>query len=253
MKPFLDHLALVTGGGTGIGRAIALALAAGGAKVLLVGRRVQSLDAVAAEIRGLGAEASVHPLDLTDDAAVRDVAVRALAATLDRTAGRLDVLVHSAAVLKVGSTAEASLDDFDLQYRTNVRGPYLLTQALLPALRRARGQIVFVNSSAGLQAGAGVGQYAATKHALRAVADSLREEMNREGVRVLSVYPGRTATPMQEHLHRLEGKPYRPERLLQAEDVAAMVVQALALPRTAEVTEIRIRPMCAPGAPEVST
>jgi NADP-dependent 3-hydroxy acid dehydrogenase YdfG len=88
-----------------------------------------------------------------------------------------------------------------------------------------------------------VSQYAATKHALKAVADSLRAEVNSQGIRVLSVYPGRTATPTQESLHALEGKPYRPTRLLQPEDVAAVVMNALCLPRTAEVTDIHIRPM----------
>lgn len=246
MKPFADRVALVTGAGTGIGRAIALALGKGGATVLLAGRRREVLEIAAAEMQVCGARTRVCPVDLTDDEAVR-----ALAESVERDFGRLDVLVHSAAALKLGTTAEASAADFDLQFRTNVRGPYLLTQAMLPALRRVRGQVVFLNSSAGLAARAGAGQYAATKHALRAVADSLREEVNREGIRVLSVYPGRTATPLQEELHGLEGKPYRPERLLQPEDVAAMVIQALSLPPSAEVTEIRIRPMTAPGAPEV--
>ena len=108
------------------------------------------------------------------------------------------------------------------------------------------GQVVFVNSSAGLTARAGVGQYAATKHALRAVADSFREEVNADGLRVLSVFLGRTATPMQEAVHKMEGKAYYPERLMQAEDVAAVVVNALSLPRTAEVTDIYARPMKKP-------
>ncbi len=110
-------------------------------------------------------------------------------------------------------------------------------------LRARRGQIVFINSWAGFNARAGAGQYAATKHALRAIADSLREEVNSEGLRVLSVFPGRTATPMQETMHAIEGKEYLPERLQQPEDVAAVVVNALLLPRTAEVTEIRMRPL----------
>src|SRR5262249_3946344 len=87
---------------------------------------------------------------------------------------RVDILVHSAGVIRLGSVAEAVAEDFDLQYRTNCLGPYLLTQKLLPALRSQQGQVVFVNSSAGQVARAKVGQYAATKHALRALADSLR-------------------------------------------------------------------------------
>jgi NADP-dependent 3-hydroxy acid dehydrogenase YdfG len=86
-------------------------------------------------------------------------------------------------------------------------------------------------------------QYDSTKHALKALADSLRGEINRHGVRVLSVYLGRTASEMQEGIYRMEGRPYRPEILLQPDDVASVVVNALGLPRTAEVTDISIRPM----------
>jgi NAD(P)-dependent dehydrogenase (short-subunit alcohol dehydrogenase family) len=136
--------------------------------------------------------------------------------------------------------------DFDGQYRTNVRAPYVLTQALLPMLRSRQGQIVFINSSVGLNARAGVGQYAATKHALKALADSLREEVNAASVRVLSVFLGRTASPMQAGIHAAEGKAYHPERLLQPQDVAAVVLNALSLPRTAEVTDISIRPFMKP-------
>jgi NADP-dependent 3-hydroxy acid dehydrogenase YdfG len=82
-----------------------------------------------------------------------------------------------------------------------------------------------------------------TKHALRAIADSLRGEVNPDGVRVLSVYLGRTASEMQERIHQMEGRPYRPELLLQPQDVASVILNALSLPRTAEVTDIHIRPM----------
>jgi NAD(P)-dependent dehydrogenase (short-subunit alcohol dehydrogenase family) len=138
----------------------------------------------------------------------------------------------------------ARVEDLDLQYATNVRAPYLLTQRLLEFLKVSRGQIVFINSSAGLTAKRPeVGQYAATKHALKAVADSLREEVNRKGIRVLTLYLGRTATPMQEALFRQEGREYCPAALLQPEDVASVVVHTLLLPPTAEVTDISIRPM----------
>jgi NADP-dependent 3-hydroxy acid dehydrogenase YdfG len=91
-----------------------------------------------------------------------------------------------------------------------------------------------------------VGPYAATKHALKAFADSFREEVNAEGLRVLSVYLGRTASPMQARIHALEGKAYHPEYLLQPSDVAAVVLNALCLPRTAEVTDISLRPLRKP-------
>jgi NADP-dependent 3-hydroxy acid dehydrogenase YdfG len=100
-----------------------------------------------------------------------------------------------------------------------------------------------MNSSAGLSARAGVAQYAATKHALKAIADSLREEINDDGVRVLSVFLGRTATPMQAAVHEMEGREYYPELLLQPEDVASVIINALSLPRSAEVTDIIVRPL----------
>jgi len=128
-------------------------------------------------------------------------------------------------------------------YRSNLRAHYALTQALLPMLRKRPGQIVFINSSAGLRSPANVGQFSATQHALRAVADSLRDEVNSDGIRVLSVYPGRTATPRMAALFEKEGRPYRGEFLMQPEDIAAMVIHTLCLPRTAEVTDISMRPL----------
>ena len=111
------------------------------------------------------------------------------------------------------------------QYQTNVRAPFVLTQALLPMLKARRGQVVFVNSSSGIVAKPMSSQYDSTKHALKAIADSLRGEVNAHGVRVLSVYLGRTASEMQERIHRIEEKPYRPELLLQPEDVASVITE----------------------------
>jgi NADP-dependent 3-hydroxy acid dehydrogenase YdfG len=153
------------------------------------------------------------------------------------------VLVLCGGAIAHGRLELASLADFDLQYGANLRSHYALTQLMLPLLRKAQGQIVFINSSAGLRTSATAGQYSATQHALRAIADSLRDEVNCDGIRVLSIYPGRTATPRIAALFEKEGRPYRPELLMQPEDVALMVTQALALPRTAEVTDISMRPM----------
>ena len=133
------------------------------------------------------------------------VTVREIAETLAR-------IVNPSIAPIFGAIEDRPLETMrvDQHYQTNLRGPYLLTQALLPLLKLRRGQIVFMNSSAGLDARANVAQYAASKHALKAIADSLREEINRDGIRVLSVFPGRTATPMQQQLHVLEGRPYQP-------------------------------------------
>jgi NADP-dependent 3-hydroxy acid dehydrogenase YdfG len=175
--------------------------------------------------------------------------VRSLAERVQTDFDGLHILVHSAGVFAMSGIATANIGDFDRQYYCNVRAPFALTKLLLPCLVAHQGQVVFINSTAGLQAAAGISQYAATKHALRALADSLREEANTQGVRVLSVFLGRTATPMQAAIHELEGKPYDPAELIQPSQVAAIVAEVLALERDAEVTDIRIRPMRKPTQP----
>ncbi len=236
------RVAVVTGAGSGIGKAVAFALARRCGEVCLVGRDASRLAETASAMPP-SARIARFPLDLTLEADV----LRLRQYLEDRTA-TLDILVHCAAVLRQDLVECAPIEDFDLQYATNVRAPYRLTQLLLPLLRVASGQIVFVNSSVGLTAKRpGIGQYAATKHALKAVADSLREEVNSDGIRVLTVYLGRVATPMQEALHKQEGKPYHPENLLQPADVATVILQSLMLPYTAEITDISIRPMRRPA------
>jgi NADP-dependent 3-hydroxy acid dehydrogenase YdfG len=232
--------ALVTGAGGGIGGAIAAALACQGVAVGLVGRRRPSLERIA---KSMGERTHVvYEADLASDADVRSTA----SSFLDRF-GRLDVLVHSDGTHASGLLEHAAVSEFDRLWSTNVRSPFLMTQLLLPALRASSGQIVFVNSSVGLQTRPGVGQFSATQHALRALADTLRAEVNPEGIRVLNVFPGRTATDRQRKIFRDEGRPYEPERLLQPEEIARVIVTALALPRTAELTDIRIRPMVNPA------
>jgi NAD(P)-dependent dehydrogenase (short-subunit alcohol dehydrogenase family) len=231
------RVAVVTGASSGIGRAIALALADRRAAVCLVGRDRDRLASAAQHAANTSPRVLVEPADLSCEDEVDDLARR-----LRTELVRLDVLVHSAGLLRGGPHAETPARELDLQYRVNVRAPYRLTQGLLPLLRASRGQVVFINSSAGLHAGRTNGPYAATKHALRALADSLRDEVNADGIRVLSVYPGRVATPLQREVFAREGRPYAPATLLQPEDVAAMVVAALSLPPSAEVTDISMRP-----------
>lgn len=242
MVDYKQKVVVVTGASSGIGKAIVLSLATEEATLCLVGRHLKALDAVAGEVQGDINNVRCYQADLTLDQDIAQLTKR-----LKDDFGRVDVLVHSAGVINLGKLESTRIDDFDWQYRTNLRAPYLLTQALLPMLKKYQGQIVFINSSAGLNAGGGnIGPYSATKHALRALTDSVRAAVNPYGIRVLSVYPGRTATPMQAHVYKMEGRTYRPERLLQPTDVASIVVHALNLPRTAEVTDISIRPMMKP-------
>lgn len=238
-RPFDGLAALVTGAGGDIGAAIVAALAARGAGVGLVGRRTAALERAAH--RAGGDATKTFTADLTADEQLK-ATVRAFL----RHFGRIDILVHSNGIHRAAPLAEAKVADFDRLWAANVRGPFLLTQLLLPGLQASSGQITFVNSSVVLAPRAGVGQFTATQQALRAVADTLRVELNPEGIRVLSVYPGRTATSRSEKLSARERRPYRPDRLLQPEEIATVVAESLALPRTAEVTDISIRPMLKP-------
>lgn len=241
MDSFHDQNAVVTGSGSGIGRAIALGLASRGANLALIGRRQSVLETVATQAGSQPGVIRCYEADLSVD---KDL--ESLTARLKSDLQEIGVLAHCAVVIALGHVRSASKADLDWQYRVNLRAPYILTQALLPGLQRGHGKVVFINSSAGLLARANVGQYAATKHGLKALADSLRDEVNSLDVRVLSLFLGRTASSMQEHLHHLMGVPYNPELLLQPEDIARMVINVLEVARAAEVTDISIRPMIAP-------
>lgn len=233
-----QSVALVTGASSGIGRAVSRALAARGYALANLARDHERLAALATELAPKTRVVS-YGVDLAEDDALRGVAQR-----IAQDFGRLDTLVHSSGLFAEASFASGSIEEFDAIFRINVRAAFLLSQTLLPLLEASAGQVVFVNSSvAQMPARAGQAAYAGSKAALRALADSLRAEVNPRGIRVLSVYPGRTATTMQERLSLAQGKDYRAERLLQPEDVASTIVSALELPRTAEVTDIAIRPM----------
>ncbi len=221
--------ALVTGASGDIGQAVSSALAGAGLQVAAVARR----GAILAELAGRHPDA-ITPMtaDLTSSADRG----RVLAAARRRE--RLDLLV-------LGSGVYTRSDDpaeLERQFAANVHAPYALLRALLPLLVAAQGQVVFINSTQGLAASAGVGQFAATQHAMRALADSLRDEVNPLGVRVASVFLGRTATTRQAAIFATEARRYAPERLLQPADVAAVVLALVALPATAEVTNITLRP-----------
>ena len=221
--PLVGKVAVITGASDGVGQAVAAILAQRGATLCLAGRHQGALEEMAAAARGAR---SVHLFDADFG---NEHTVRNLAHQIELRVGKVDILVHCAGAHSKGPLRDAPIEQLDLLYRINVRAPYLLTQLMLPLLIATRGQIVFVNSTQGLEAGATVGQYAATKHALKVIADSLRQELNADGVRVLTV----------------ENPEYVPELSLQPSDIAAVIVNALTVPRTAEVTNISIRPFVA--------
>ncbi|MCW2867267.1 MAG: short-chain dehydrogenase/reductase, partial [Marmoricola sp.] len=137
---------------------------------------------------------------------------------------------------------ELSAGAWRSQLDVNLLAPAELTRIALPALRSARGTVVFVNSGAGLRANPGWSAYAASKFGLRALADALRQEEAERGVRVTTVHPGRTATPMQERVHEQEGADYDPGRWIRPETVAAAILHVLDLPRDATIPDLTVSP-----------
>jgi short-subunit dehydrogenase len=236
MDALAQRVAVITGATGGIGRSIALTLAAEGTTLCLTGRSREGLQALAQSARGNACRVEIYPADLTIDDDVRG-----FAALLRRDFAQIDLLIHSAGAISIGALDNAPVEDLDWQYRVNVRAPYYVTQLLLPMLKQAKGQVVFFNSLVGLDGKAGSSQYSATKHALKGLADSLRQELNPHGIRVLTVFLGRTATAMQASVHRMEGRSYQAESLIQPDEVARVLMAALSLAPTAEVTDITIR------------
>lgn len=185
---------LITGAGSGIGRATAVALARKGTRLTLFGRRQEPLEETARLIREASGEATVVTGDVTD-ASARERAVQAATEHF----GSLDVLINNAGNVRAGRLETTDPDDIQAQIEVNLTGPILLTRAALPALRRGTdAAIVNVSSAIGLVGMPFYATYAATKAGIAHFGEALRRELFGEGIQVMNVYPGATDTPMME-------------------------------------------------------
>ncbi|MGW9586524.1 SDR family oxidoreductase [Microbacterium sp. NPDC055455] len=223
---------LITGAGSGIGAALAERLAERGDELWLLARDAGR----AAQLRERFPGARTLVGDLADPGRL------SWAFSHQSVPGRLDSLLHVAGVVELGAVADTPVTTWQHQLNVNAVAPAELTRLLLPGLRIARGNVVFVNSGAGLRVSPEWGSYAASKFAVRAVADALREEERAHGLRVTTVYPGRTATPMQEKVHQQEGADYDATKWIDPASVATTILAALDLPRDADLTELTVRP-----------
>ncbi|MFG3494708.1 SDR family oxidoreductase [Streptomyces sp. NPDC047928] len=223
---------LITGAGSGIGAAVARRLRERGDDLILLARDAGRAKELADTYPGART--------LVGDLANPDRLSWAF--SHQTLPDRLDSLLHIAGVVDLGQVGDLTTRAWRTQLEVNLIAPAELTRLLLPQLRVSQGHVVFVNSGAGLKAHAGWSAYAASKHGLKALADALREEEHAGGVRVTSVYPGRTASPMQAKVHQQEGKEYDASRWIDPESVATTVLMALDLPRDAEVNDLTVRP-----------
>ena len=210
---------LITGASRGIGRAL-VALLAPAHEVIAVGRSASALPSgVVSAVLDLAADPSTWELPPFD---------------------RLDGVVHCAGVVRPGRVDELDASAWTSQFLVNAVAPAELTRRLLPALRAAGGAVVFVNSGSGQRARAGMTSYGASKFALRALADGLREE--EPLLRVTTIYPGRTATDMQRAVRAYESGTFEADRYLRPSTVAGVIAQVLATPSDAVVPEVSVRP-----------
>jgi len=184
-QDFAGKVVWITGGGSGIGQACAVELARRGADVALSGRRVDRLEEVAAELRQLDVHALAVPADVRHEDQQRAAVARVVAEL-----GQLDVAIANAGFSVPGSIAELSADDWRRQLDTNVVGAALTARCALPELGKTAGRLALIGSVSGFIPAPGFGAYHASKHALRAIGQTLATELHGSGVSCTTVHPG---------------------------------------------------------------
>jgi 3-oxoacyl-[acyl-carrier protein] reductase len=229
-----EKVALVTGAGRGIGKAIAVSLAKLGCRLILAARTREQLDDVA---KTMGNEAVVIPTDLT-----RDDELDRLVEQSSKAWGSVDILINNAGWGKRAPVMRANVQDWDQTLRLNLRAPMILAQKLLPAMvAKGEGAVINIGSVSGKSGEANGAAYSASKFGLIGFTQSLYEEVKEYGIKVAVILPGYVDTPMIPPVKNLDRS-----KMIQAADVAQAVLYILNAPSTSCPVEITIRPQRAP-------
>ncbi len=251
-QPLKEHVALVTGASSGLGRATALALAQAGADVGLIGRSKPELDQVADEITAIGRRVLTMPLDLADESGIPV----AISQFLDRF-GRADILVNAAGTDVPGSVEELQPGDWDHVLDVNLRAPFLLAKAVFPHMREAgHGTIVNVSSVAGKRGWANASAYCASKFGLTGLTQAIAAEGKPHGIRACILYPGGmdtnwgTWSSAERQAESVDiGEPRLPTKALPPADVAALIVWIATAPPALVLNEAIVSPLDEEGWP----
>ena len=241
--PLSGKVALVTGASSGIGAATAVALAEAGAAVAVGARRRDRLDALAGRLRDDGGRVLQLELDVTDEQACTDAVRR----TLEELGG-LDVLVNNAGVMLLGTIVGADPEDWRRMLHTNVLGLMYMTHAAIEGMvAQGSGDVVNISSVAGRVARMGAGVYNASKWAVNAFSESLRQEVTGRGVRISLVEPGAVATELSSHITQEEAREASRRmaesmRTLQADDIARAILYVVSQPPHVAINEVLVRP-----------
>jgi NADP-dependent 3-hydroxy acid dehydrogenase YdfG len=238
-----SKVAIVTGASSGIGEATAIALAAEGAKVVAVARRSDRLEALAEKIRAQGGTLQPMTADVADEAQIRDVVAKT-----QEQFGRIDSLINNAGVMLLGPIDGANTEDWRRMIDVNLLGLMYATHAVLPMMKSQKtGHIINVSSVAGRTVSPFGAVYCATKFAVGAFSESLRQQVYQDNIRVTIVEPGVVATELVQHITHAETKNmaetvYGSMKTLESEDIANAIVYALTQPDRVNVNELLIRP-----------
>lgn len=235
----MDKVILITGASSGIGEGLARALAGAGAKVLLGARRTDRLEALADELRARGAVVETATLDVTDRAEMQAFAQRALALW-----GRIDVLINNAGIMPLSPLAACKFEEWDRMIEVNIKGVLWGIGAVLPTMEaQGHGQIINIGSIGALQSVPTAAVYCATKFAVRAISDGLRQEGST--IRVTCVNPGVVESELASTITHAETRAfmdtYRAISLKPA-DIARAVCHLIEAPDSVDTSEITIRP-----------
>jgi 3-oxoacyl-[acyl-carrier protein] reductase len=192
MKNLNEKVAIVTGGGSGIGRGIAIALAAEGAQVVVCGRRLERTESTVSDIQKLGGAAQAIQADVS-----KEEDVDRLVGDVLKSFGRVDILINNAGIAEGGPLHETGIDTWDRVLDVNLRGPFLMTRAVLPAMRKQRsGHIINISSESGIEYYPGDVAYGVSKHALNVFSELIQRENQEFNIRLNTICPGMVVTEM---------------------------------------------------------
>lgn len=242
-RPLAGKVALVTGASSGIGEATALALASAGATVAVAARRADRLAALVGRIEAEGGRG----LALSGDMAVEADAIRAVEDTVARL-GRIDILINSAGIMQAGGIEGADLAEYRRVVEINLFGTVYTSRAAIPhMLEQGAGDIVMISSLAGKKGGPQTNAYSASKHAVNAMTDAMRQELGGRNIRVSVLMPGATQTDVASGIsdpnwRQAIAAHVSKDGAVQPSEIADTLVFMLAMPRHVNISEITVRP-----------